>query len=325
MHVLDMGLPLTVVGIAALLMLIWFWQHSRDWRPSIRLLLTALLTVFTISLFLTGGVLYWYTHRPIPDDFQTELYDGVMYYRDVRLEPRPVIIHVITIDLQVAHVRFAVTKGDLNADRRFRAQTTSDFLAEYGVQIAINGDFFDPWWNDGLWDYYPHRGDGVNVFGLSSTDGVSFETGRQSFRALYMSADQVPSFEPPPDEAIYNAISGNVIFVEHGEYVTFDGDYHEDRHPRTAIALNQSEDILILVVVDGRQPNYSEGLTMQALADLVIEYGGYTALNLDGGGSSTLVIEDENGHPDVLNSPIDNRIPGRERPVANHLGIFIDE
>jgi len=47
-------------------------------------------------------------------------------------------------------------------------------------------------------------------------------------------------------------------------------------------------------------------------------------MSLDGGGSSTMVIEDENGQPRVLNSPIDQYVPGRERPVANHIGIFIN-
>ena len=47
------------------------------------------------------------------------------------------------------------------------------------------------------------------------------------------------------------------------------------------------------------------------------------AMNLDGGGSSTMVVEGADGKPRVLNSPIDNHIPGRERPVANHLGFYI--
>jgi hypothetical protein len=47
------------------------------------------------------------------------------------------------------------------------------------------------------------------------------------------------------------------------------------------------------------------------------------AMSMDGGGSSTLVIEGGDGLPKILNSPIDNYIPGRERPVGNHLGVFV--
>jgi exopolysaccharide biosynthesis protein len=48
------------------------------------------------------------------------------------------------------------------------------------------------------------------------------------------------------------------------------------------------------------------------------------AMAMDGGGSSTLVVEGEDGSPRILNTPIDNYIPGRERPVGNHLGIYIE-
>jgi exopolysaccharide biosynthesis protein len=75
--------------------------------------------------------------------------------------------------------------------------------------------------------------------------------------------------------------------------------------------------------VDGRQPFYSEGATFAELADLLIDFGAHYAMSLDGGGSSTLVIEGEDGLPEILNSPIDSYIPGRERPVANHLGITV--
>jgi len=79
-----------------------------------------------------------------------------------------------------------------------------------------------------------------------------------------------------------------------------------------------------MIVVDGRQPFYSEGLTIQEMAELMIYYGGDNAINLDGGGSSTLVIQDpKTGAYKVMNSPIDNYIPGRERPVGNHFGIRI--
>ena len=80
----------------------------------------------------------------------------------------------------------------------------------------------------------------------------------------------------------------------------------------------------ILVVVDGRQPFYSAGATFDELADILLAHGAHFGMSLDGGGSSTMVIEGENGEPVILNSPIDQRIPGRERPVANHIGIFLN-
>jgi exopolysaccharide biosynthesis protein len=94
--------------------------------------------------------------------------------------------------------------------------------------------------------------------------------------------------------------------------------------PRTAIGTNHNGRWILLIVVDGRQPFYSAGATFAELADLMSDFGAFNAMSLDGGGSSTMVIEDENGEPLLLNSPIDSYIPGRERPVANHFGISIN-
>ena len=76
--------------------------------------------------------------------------------------------------------------------------------------------------------------------------------------------------------------------------------------------------------MDGRQPFYSAGATYQDLAELLKDFDAYFAMALDGGGSSALVIKDEFGNIQTLNSPIDNYIPGRERPVSNHFGVFVE-
>ncbi|EDN65373.1 conserved hypothetical protein [Beggiatoa sp. PS] len=52
-------------------------------------------------------------------------------------------------------------------------------------------------------------------------------------------------------------------------------------------------------------------------------YGADMALNLDGGGSSTLVMAEPTGKPVLLNMPIHGRIQGKERLIGNHLGIYI--
>lgn len=320
MRFVDMGLPLIVVGIVLFFGLLHYIRRSRQRRRSTRLLITTLFSILIIGFALVGSALYWYTHRPRPPDLQKQLYEGVMYYRDVRSEPRPVIIHIIAIDLNVADVSFIVTEGDMNADRPYRAQTTSDFLKEYGVQIAINGDFIEPWERSTLWGFSPDSGVPIDVSGMSSSNGVVYSADYRRHHSLYISQDQIPSFDAPPLEDIYNAISGNIIFVENGQYVPF----HAKLDPRTAIALDASEDLLLLIVVDGSQPYYSEGLTIRELADVIIDYGGHTALNLDGGGSSVMVIEGQDGKPEMLNSPINDRIPGNERPVGNHLGIYVE-
>jgi len=93
-----------------------------------------------------------------------------------------------------------------------------------------------------------------------------------------------------------------------------------DRHPRTAVGVDASGRRLILMVIDGRQPEWSVGVTLAELATLMIDRGADDAINLDGGGSSAFVYDlDADGAVGHwrTNRPSD----GRFRPVANHLGI----
>jgi exopolysaccharide biosynthesis protein len=86
-----------------------------------------------------------------------------------------------------------------------------------------------------------------------------------------------------------------------------------DGHPRTAIARLNSGQIL-LVTVDGRQPGESIGMSLTMLADLLIEFGAVEAINLDGGGSTTMVIRNK-----LVNKPSDAT---GERPVSDAILVY---
>jgi hypothetical protein len=97
-------------------------------------------------------------------------------------------------------------------------------------------------------------------------------------------------------------------------FVGFEGfgsDFVNTRHPRSAVGFNHDSTKVFFVVVDGRQSNLSVGMTLDELANLMLSIGAFNAVNLDGGGSSTLVV-----HNEVVNSPSD---PSGERSVANAL------
>ncbi len=83
-----------------------------------------------------------------------------------------------------------------------------------------------------------------------------------------------------------------------------------DRHPRTAIGV-RADGNWLFAVVDGRQLSLSVGMTIPELAAFMYSLGCIAALNLDGGGSSTMVVLGE-----VKNSPSDS---GSERPVGDAI------
>ncbi|HEV7681032.1 MAG TPA: phosphodiester glycosidase family protein [Pyrinomonadaceae bacterium] len=86
-----------------------------------------------------------------------------------------------------------------------------------------------------------------------------------------------------------------------------------DGHPRTAIAKLASGKLL-LITVDGRQASESIGMSLTTLADLLLELGAVDAMNLDGGGSTTMVI-----HNKLVNKPSDQT---GERPVSDAILVF---
>ena len=284
-----------------------------------------LLWVAIIMGLCFGGYLLYDHGRPAPIPRKERLYEGIVYRRVVDFTPRPMIAHILIIDTKTPGIKFLITPPDNDGDMPLNARTTSQFLEEFGVQIAINGDGFTPWWSHSPADYYPHVGDPVSPQGLTASGGEIYAEGIPKdigiAPTLYISRRNSLSFNRRPS-TIFNAISGDRMLVEQGHIV--EGLNTENINPRTAIGINKNGRYLILMVVDGRQPFYSEGATFPELAQLMIDQGAHFAMSLDGGGSSTMVVEGRDGKPVILNSPIDNYIPGRERPVANHLGIYIN-
>jgi len=114
----------------------------------------------------------------------------------------------------------------------------------------------------------------------------------------------------PDLRGVLTAISGGPAVVQAGKAAKFDKS-HENwhtRNPRSAVGWN--DNYFFLVVVDGRQPGVSVGMNLPELASYLIKLGCREAMNLDGGGSSTLWA-----YGQVLNSPCE----GRERPMSNAL------
>jgi hypothetical protein len=283
-----------------------------------RFLLIALIIIGVIA----GGIAVFDRGRPAPIPTKERLFNGITYARLVRWSPRPLMIHVIAVDMRAGGIRLLVTPPDVKgAQYPLRARTTSQFLQEFGAQIAINGDSFSPWWSHSVADYYPHVGDPVQPRGISASRGKVYGASQAQVPTLYISSRNALSFNAPAKP--FNAISGQTLLLTGGQLIPDLGD--TPVQPRTAIGYARNGRYLYLVVVDGRQPLYSEGMTLKELADLMKSLGADYAMNLDGGGSSTMVVRAADGKARILNSPIDNYIPGRERPVANHLGIFIEK
>lgn len=255
-----------------------------------------------------------------PSETERALFRGVHYRRVVVTKPRPITLYVLRIETRTPGLRFLVTPPDApGAELPLRARTASAFLREHRLQAAINADFFYPWKSSNALDYYPHNGDPVTVEGDAVSNGVRYASrDHPKLVTLYISQDNRPSLNPPKNGQPWNALGAHPLLANGVSLVEGGG----AREPRTAAGWTADGAILYLVCADGRQPGYSEGATLAELVSYFRSVGVRDAVNLDGGGSTALVVAGKAGSSQVLNRPIDQRIPGKERFVANHLGIY---
>lgn len=121
-----------------------------------------------------------------------------------------------------------------------------------------------------------------------------------------------PSGDPRWQQVVH-AVGGGPRLLRAGQFVGGEGfppDFTDRRHPRTALGVLEDGRI-VLLVVDGRQPTHSLGMTLLELAVALRRAGAVEGINLDGGGSSTLVVGGR-----VVNRPSDET---GERPVTDAL------
>jgi hypothetical protein len=113
---------------------------------------------------------------------------------------------------------------------------------------------------------------------------------------------------------VWDAVGGSPILVANGRRVvgTCTTSFCSSRNPRTGVGVTAGGKIL-MVVVDGRQAGWSVGASLPKFAAIFRRLGAVSALNLDGGGSSTMVVRG-----DVVNRPSS----GRERSVSTALMVL---
>jgi exopolysaccharide biosynthesis protein len=122
------------------------------------------------------------------------------------------------------------------------------------------------------------------------------------------------------------AVSGSAMMLSNGVVNPPSGDV--TRHPRSAVGITADGRTLLMMAVDGRQEGYSRGVSLGELGSMMLHYGALHAINLDGGGSTALVVKDmDSGSYSLLNRPSDRGGADAsamiERPVADVIGIRI--
>lgn len=242
---------------------------------------------------------------------------------------RPQRAIAVRIDLRASGIEFLTTEGNGDAGGETNSETTTDFVRRHGLQVAINANLFSPCCTPGEKDLSGlavSRGEVVSPpVRLGPGDCVLAIT-RDNRAVITRSGKDFNVTD------YWTAVAGTGIIVTAGRNVAAQNDTGGDKaHPRTAVGLDETGHRLFLLVIDGRRRGRSEGATLSELADWLLRIGVWEGLNLDGGGSTTLVLE-EDGRPVVRNEPagggwlplLGGTALAREaaqRSNGNHLGV----
>jgi hypothetical protein len=237
-------------------------------------------------------------------------------------KPKPLRVWIARIDMSVAGVRATVTLPADFADEDEEFETlcadTLQFARQRGVQLAVNTSPFAP--------FRRAMGMPMNVIGLSASRGDVYSSPDERFGAMYIDPRGRVTLQGPPLDAteVWHVVPGFRMLVDDGKVVLTPQE-SDSRfggvNPRTAVGVDKTGNIVWLVVVDGRQADVSHGITLAELTSLFLSLGAWDALNLDGGGSSTFVLEDQAGCHRVINTPSGRQ--GTLRQVANNLGFYL--
>ncbi len=288
------------------------------------------LSVFTVAASAYDGTYVSETHDVFKHYTQT-LAPGVEYYNNYAYlkDGEQVVYYVATADInrddvivqgsywnmQTEQYGMAkLTEQVASANAKFSDPDDPDFISEnYTVVAGTNGDF-----------YNMQTGRPSGAFAINGH--VMNESNNRPWFAIFEdgtalcgsgSADYAAAIEA--HGAVQNSVGGSQMLVQNGEDVTASasGSYNTDRHSRTMIGVT-ADNKVVSCVVDGRQSPFSAGGSMHELAQIMLEAECVTAINLDGGGSTTFGARPEGEDSfRVINRPSD----GSERSISSGVVI----
>jgi hypothetical protein len=249
--------------------------------------------------------------------------------------------HVIRVDLRAPGLSFLTSRSASGGPGPFDQELTTDFLQRTHSQVAFNGNLFT---NCCCRDVPPNAKVQTNLIGLEISDGKVLSPVQAKPAPLTPNVcGATPAAAFPFDGSLlvtdqglrierfdaisaivpraFAAVTGSHILVSGGQNVAPKDDTGEFFGPnaRTVVGLNGENSVLWIAAIDR---STSQGVTLPQAGQLMILLGATAALNLDGGGSTSLAVEDAGGNPRLLNLPNDTASPCT-LPVGTHCARYV--
>jgi len=221
-------------------------------------------------------------------------------------DPRLQMVNALRVDLNDPTIQLFTTPSNGASPRETDGQTTRQFVDDVGVQVAVNANFFTPCCDPGTKD----------LLGLAVSEGNLVSPQQPGSFELTVTEDNQATINTDSSTldltGVFTAVEGGNLLLLEG--VVQPSDPRLD--PRTVLGLSEDSRYLYLLTIDGRQPGFSDGATLFEAGEWLQRFGAYTGVNLDGGGSTTMVQSDDLGGSFLLNSPSDG-----ERVVGYNFGV----
>ena len=249
----------------------------------------------------------------------TPIYRGVALTSFEEQEPLRKIV-VARVDVKEPGISFVTTEPNPNfsEDKNETVrETTRTFLERNGLALAVNGNYYTPFGGRTI----TKPGDS-NLRGLAVCNGFVESRPEPGFPSFVVKRDgtlEIRDYAVDEDLSdVYIAVSGPAIVLRDGAVVAQD---NKDVHPRTAVGFSKNRRYVYFMTIDGRRPEHSVGATLEQVGEALLKVGAFQGLNLDGGGSTTMVARDKDGSPTILNWPINAISPDGLRFNGNAIGV----
>jgi len=250
---------------------------------------------------------------------------ALVYWKESWVEPRPVIFHFIKLDLKNSKYElFTIIGEDPDGEGPAEAQLNSpvQLVVQNHALAAVNANAFRHL--PGIPDNEKRRGwfenKPVDIAGIAINNGVVRSDTENSRTDFWIDLNNLPHIGKINNtDSVKTAVSDwGSSLLEKGEIVV---EKSNIQHPRTMVGFDKERRFIILVVADGRQEGYSEGISLYEAAVIMKEHECFEAVNLDGGGSSIMLAKKIPEGGIINQAQIMNRPSGRIRAIPVMLGV----
>lgn len=260
-----------------------------------------------VAMALFDGVAYAASERYDVTSTKRSISAGVtetLYYTNVSSNDDQVVTYAVDIDLSqnslIAGYKDYNSKGEWGMQTVREQAAAAESARGLKVVAAVNADFYN-------------MGTGEPTGSLVMEGNVVKNASGNYFAILKDGTAVIRTGALRGDEQ--EVVGGSTIMIENGQIAAMSGDYDTTKYPRTAVGIKADGNVLIMVA-DGRQAPYSTGYTLAELAQKMLDLGCVSAMNLDGGGSTTYLAKYAGSDElELANSPSD----GQERSVSSTL------